>query len=879
MRRLRGFLLRFTGLFGRGRREREIAAEFESHFEMHVADNIRRGMTEEDARRHARLKFGAVESAKDSMRDAATVVALETTWRDFRYAIRGLRRNPGFAAAAILSLALGIGASVAIFSVADSFLLRPLPYRDPESLMMVWEHHTGHMPRNSISPGNFLDWKAQNTAFESMAAFGDAQAPFADGERVEELQTQYMSADLLPMLGVEPWRGRFFTREEDAPNAANVILISYRLWQNWFGGDENVIGRRVQLRAQPATIIGVMPPGFYFRTRSTDVWETLNLDPSRNYRQTVGRYLMGVGRLRPGVTHDAAQAQMTTIAQRLAAAYPGFNTDWGVNVEPLRESLVSELRAPLLVLLGAVGLLLAAACANVANLLVARYTSRRREMAVRAAIGAGRARLIRQLITESVTLSLAGGTLGVIASRWIVLGLLALAPLDLSRNISVQVDYRILLFAIGVSVFTGVFFGLAPSFAAWRADASKGLREDNRSSIGGAGRLRAWLVGAEVALSVMLLAGAGLLFRSLAGLQDVRPGLNPTRVLTFRVVLPSANYRDAMKRTEFFRRALEQIERLPGVESASAVSFLPFNGGSAGTDFKFSGRPPAKPGEGLAATIRTVMPGYFETLAIPLKAGRVFTAADNTAQSPYRFVVNETFVEKYLHGENPLSKQISVDMDDKNPYGEIIGVVGDVKGDALDKDPEPTVYYIHAHLNYTRMTFVVRAAGDPMALAEPTRQAIRAIDASQPVAEMRTMDSVVRETFARQRFSALLLGGFSLVSLLLAAVGIYGVMAYSVTERTREIGVRVALGAEPARILALMIGNGMRSVVFGAAAGIAGALALTGLLRSLLFGVGSHDAATFIAVPSVLIAVALVAAYLPARRASRINPMEALRAE
>jgi len=876
---LRRFLIRLAGLFRKGRQEQEMAEEFESHFQMHVDQNLRRGMGAAEAWREARLKFGGIGQAKESMREGATIMTLETTWRDLRYAVRGLRGNPGFAATAILSLALGIGASVAIFTLADNLLLRPLPYREPGRLTMVWEVNPHTTSRNSVAPANYLDWRAQNHEFESMAVFREAPAAFADGTHVEELQEQFMSADLLPMLGVQPVRGRLFTVAEDLPNAPSVVVISYRLWQSWLGGDDGAVGRTVQVRSRPATIIGVMPPGFYFRNRNVDLWEAMGLDPARDYRQDAGRYPMCVARLKPGVTRDRAQTRMAVIARRLETDYPRFNTNWTVNVELLRDSLVSEVRTSMLVLLGAVGLLLAVACANVANLLLARYTSRRREMAVRVAIGAGRGRVVRQLITESVVLGLAGGVLGVVLARWAVLGLLALAPVDLSRNIAVAVDYRIVLFAVGVPMLTGILFGLAPSFVASRAGLMQGLREDSRGSVGGAGRLRAGLVAAEVALSVILLAGAGLLFRSLVGLQGVDPGLNPAHLLTFRVQIPEARYSEPLPRTQFFTRALEQVGRLPGVESSSAVSYLPFNGGAAGTDLAIAGRPPAKPGEEPGATVRTVMPGYFRTVGIPLKRGRVFTAADNTPDSPYRFIVNQAFVEKYMAGEEPLGRQISVDMDDKNPFGAIVGVVGNVKEGALDKEPELTVYYIHAHLPYTGMVFVVRASVDPLSLAGAVRRVIHGVDPAQPVAQVRTMEAVVRETFARQTFSALLLGGFSLVSLVLAAVGIYGVLAYSVTERTREIGVRVALGADPGRILALVLGSGMRVVLFGALVGTGGALALTGLLNSLLFGVKAHDPATFATVPAVLIAVALAAAYLPARRASRLAPVDALKVE
>ena len=881
MRALRAFLIRLGGWWGRDRREREMNEEIEAHFQMHVEDNQRAGMSAAEARRQAVLKFGGIESAKESLRGRWTVAFLETTWQDLKYALRGLRRNPAFALTAVLSLALGIGASIAIFTVADNLLLRPLPYRDPGKLVMVWEasRRGEAYAHNVISPANYRDWKAQNDVFDGIAAFGDRRDVLNDGKRVEELDAQYVTADLLPLLGVQPIRGRLFTAEEDLPDAPKVVLIGYRLWQSWFGGDEGIVGRQVQLSGRPATIIGVLGPGFYFRNRSTDLWEPLGLNPANDYRKSAGRYLMSVARLKPGASQQQAQAQMTTIAQRLEAAYPEFDTNWGVNVEPLRDSLVREVKTSMQVLLGAVGLLLIVACANVANLLLARQTSRRREMALRAAIGAGRWRVVRQLITESVVLGLAGGLLGVALARWAVMGLLALAPRDLVRNASIAVDLRILIFAVAVSVLTGIVFGLAPSWAASRANLIGGLREDGRGSIGGHGRLRNWLVAAEIAFSVMLLAGAGLLFRSLIGIQGVDSGLNPSEVLTFRVSTPSARYPEPARRTQFYQRAIDGLRQLPGVRSVSAVSFLPFHGMAAGTWVGIGGRPPARPGEELVATIRTVMPGYFQTIGIPLLSGRDFTPADNTPEAPWRFIVNQTFARKYLAGEEPLGKPINAAMERQNPFGEIVGVVGDVKEGALDKEPSPTVYYNHAHLIYSAMVFVVRTEGDPLALAEPSRRVIRSLDATLPVADVQTMDAIVRETFARQRFSAVLLAGFSLVSLLLAAIGIYGVLAYSVTERTREIGVRVALGADPSRIVSLVLASGARLVLAGTVAGMAGAMALTGLLKTMLFGVGARDAVTFVAVPLVLAAVALFAAWLPARRASRLAPVDALRAD
>jgi putative ABC transport system permease protein len=880
LRKLRAFFVRLGGWKGREERERELREELDAHFQMHVEDNLRAGMPPAEARRQAALRFGSVDSAKESVRAGWTVAFLETSRQDLVYALRGLRRNPSFSLTAILSLSLGIGASIAIFTVADSLLLRPLPYRDPDRLMMVWETNprSGSGLHNVISPANYRDWKAQNTVFEGIAAFTWGKSTLNDGNRVEELDEQYVCAELFPLLGVQPYRGRLFTAADDLPNTPNFVVISYRLWQTWFGGAEDVIGRRVQTSSRPATIIGVLPPGFYFRNRETDMWETLGLDPARDYRKNSGRYLFSVGRLKAGVSQARAQTQMSAIGKRLAADYPVFNKDWNVNLEPFRDSMVREVKTSILVLLGAVFLLLAVACANVANLLLARHTARRREMAVRASIGAGRWRVVRQLVTESVVVSLAGGTLGLLFARLAVTGLVYFAPRDLARDAAIQVDLRIVLFALALSLGTGLLFGLGPSLVVTRADLICGLREDNRAGIGSRSLLRNFLVAAEVALCVMLLAGAGLLVRSFLGLQSVDPGLNPARVLTFRVTIPGALYREPQRRVQFFQRALEDLRKLPGVRSASGVTFLPFNGMAPGTGVEIAGRP-VKPGDEPVARIRTVMPGYFQTMGIPLKSGRDFTPSDNVRESPYRFVINEAFARQYLPGEPPLGKQISAQMQGTNPFGEVIGVVGDVKEGAIDKEPSPTVYYIHAHMPLTQMIFVLRAEKDPLALAEPARRVIRSMDPAQPVAEIAPMENIVRETFSRQRFSATLLAGFSLVALLLAAVGIYGVLAYTVTERTREFGVRVALGAEPGRIVALVLRTGVRLVLAGTVAGLLGAMALTGLLRSMLFGVGAHDTATFALVPLVLAAVALLAAYLPARRAARLDPVDALRAD
>jgi putative ABC transport system permease protein len=870
---------RMIGLFHQGRRDREMAQEFEAHLQMHIDDNVRMGMSPEQARREALVKFGGLEAAKESVRETSRLMWIDTALRDVRYALRGLRLNPGFATTAILSLTLGIGASVAIYTVADNLLLRPLPYPDAKQLAMLYETNPHHgFAHNVISPANYFDWKAQSSSFSAIGGFFDFHVILGDGKRTEEKDAQAVSGEVLPALQVKPIRGRLFTMQEDKDDA-RVAVISYRLWQEWFGGDESVIGRQIQVNSRPFTVIGVLPPDFYFNTRTSDVWLTLGLNPANNLRKTQGRWMWAVARLKPGVSLSQARAEMTGIAQRLEIAYPEFDKGWGVDVVPLRDSFVGEAKTSLMILLGAVTLLLCVACANVANLLLARYSTRKREMAVRGALGAARGRLVRQLLTESVILGLAGGVAGILLAYFAVSGLVALAPRDLTRSVQITFDLRIVVFAFLLSLVTSIIFGLAPSLVASKNDLNQGLHEESRTSTGGGTRMRSWLVALEIACSVALMAGAGLLFRTLVGLQNVDPGLDPHNVLTFRVTLPNQRYKESQKKIDFFQQAAEKLNQLPGVRSASAASYVPLTGVGAGTGVKILGQPPAKPGEELGATIRTVLPGYFRTMGIPLKRGRDFNAADDVESTPHRFIVSEAFVRKYLPGEEPLGKQISVEMDKENPFGEIVGVVGDVSDKTLASELPPTVYYIHSHLAYGEMVFVLRTENDALSLAEPARKVVQGIDSELPVSQVRTMETVVRQTFASQQFSAVLLGGFSLASLLLAAIGVYGVLAYSVTQRTREIGVRIALGAEPLTITRMIVTSGARMVMIGAAAGLAAALALSGLMKSLLFGIGPRDPLTFVAAPAVFVAVALLAAYVPARRAARVSPMEALRAE
>ncbi len=877
MKTVRRFFIRLWGSFSTAKRDRDLGAEIQSHLELHVADNLSAGMSPEEARRVAMIQLGSVESVKESVRDRARLRPVETTLQDLRYALRGLKNNPGFGMTAILSLSLGLGASLAIYTVADNLLLRPLPYPQSSRIVTISEEHLEKGFRGLVAPRNYFVWKAENNVFQDTAVFDKGRAVVNDGKHAEELEGTEATSSVLSILGVRPFRGRLFTAGDDRVGSEPVVLISFRMWQSWFGGDEKILGRRIEVEGTARTVVGVLPPAFNFLDRTTDIWYPLQISPARNNGD--GRWLQCIARLKPNFSLKQAQTEMSAIGRQREAADPFFNKGWTLAVETLRDSLVSDVKPSLLVLLAAVGLLLAVACANVANLLLARYTARRREMAMRMSLGAGRARIMRQLLTESLLLGLAGGAFGMLLAKWSVAGLLFLAPKELTQSIQIVTDVRIYVFAAGLSIVTSILFGLAPALAGSRSELAQVLHAGDRSSTLASNRMRAWLVGAEIALSVILLSGASLLFRSLESLENVDPGIDPRNLLTFRIALPGAQYSKEPQRIQFYAHALEKIQSLPGVRSASAVSHLPFNGLAPGTDVQIAGRPPAKPGEDWDATIRTIMPGYFHTMGIPLLSGRDFSVADNTANTPHRFLVNEAFVHKFLRGENPLDQKISAWMEEKNPFGQIIGVVGDVKDQTLDKEPTPTVYYPYSHLTYPQMVLTVRAQRNPLALVEPIRRMIRQIDPAEPIAEVRTMDEIIADTFSRQQFSMVLLSAFSIASLVLAAIGIYGILAYSVSERTREIGVRVALGAEPGRIVVLVIRSAAQFVILGALVGLTGAFALTGFLKSMLFQIGPRDPLTFVVVTAILAAIALAAAYLPARRAAHLDPTEALRAD
>jgi putative ABC transport system permease protein len=872
------FFRKLLWLLRRRRREMELQDELQFHLDEEAEERETLGVDKEEAHWAARRELGNITLVKENTRAVWAWTFIEQIVQDCRYALRGFKSNPGFAMTTILSLSLGLGASLSIYTIADNLLLRPLPYSHPSQLVMLWEQNASqNFLHGIVAPRNYFDWKSRNDVFEQMSVFDTAHVVVGDSERSEEVTEIEASPSLLPMLGMQPVLGRRFGQDDNRPGSAPVVLISYRLWQSWFGGDHNIIGKQLQCGGSLRTIVGVLPSYFYFYNRNIDAWIPLNITPAANAGD--GRWLWCVARLKPGVNLKQAQSEMSAIAHQRTIDDPYFNKGWTIAVEPLRDALVRNVKPSLLVLLCAVGLLLVVACANVASLLLARYTTRQREIALRTSLGAGRVRMIRQLLTESTLLAIIGGTLGMLLAKWAVIILVALAPKNLTQSIEIVTDIRIYVVAACVAGLTSILFGLAPALAGSRSTLMQTMQTDSRSSIGAKTRLRSWFVGAEVALSVVLLSGALLLIRSLQALENVNSGIDANHLLTLRVSLPGTRYNSPSKTIPFFTRASQQINSLPGVRSASAVSHLPLNGMAPSTLVLIAGQPRRKPGEDIGATIRTVLPGYFRTMGIPLLKGRDFTAADDTQESPHRFIVSRAFVRKYLGDSNPIDQKLSVWMERDNPYGQIIGVVGDVKDETLDQPTTPTVYYPHAHLAYNHMIFVVRTEGNPLSLVELIRRVIRRIDPAQPVADVKTMNEVVADTFSRQHFSAFLLAGFSCASLLVAAIGIYGILIYTVSEKTREIGVRVALGATPGKIASMIIRTAARPVIGGLIAGIGGALALTGLLRSLLFATSPQDPVTFIVVPAVLAGVALVAAYLPARRAAHLEPAEALRAD
>jgi putative ABC transport system permease protein len=799
-------------------------------------------------------------------------------WNDIRYALRGLGRSPGFTVVALLILALGIGANSAIFSVVNGVLLRPLPY--PHSERLVWGWGAFQLGNTAgLSAPEFVDYRSDSRSFEHFAAFAiqNNLENLAGGSEPVQVSAAIVSAGFLEALGARPLLGRTFTTADEQENLPQAAILSAGLWRQRFGADPNVIGKLISLGGQGVRVVAVAPAGFDFPAQ-TDLWLPIPfLNPGARTRS--GHWLRAIGLLRPGVNLRTAQTEVDTIAGRLSAQYPATDKGWSMRLQPLQKVLVGDTAPALLVLLGAVGLVLLIACANVASLLVARAAGRRHEIAIRKALGATRFRLVRQLLVESLMLAVAGGALGMLLGNWGLGALRAIAPSSVSHLASVQLDTRVLLVMLAVSVLVGLLFGLAPALETGRNDAAERLKEGERAGTGRSQRgLRRGLVVVEVSLSMVLLVGSGLLIHSLWRLLHVHPGFSASQVVTTQIVLPDAKYSTPVRRGQFFSSLLAKLRSAPGIEAAGAISELPLSGQYNDNWFRVKGQPPIDTAEQNDASIHIVTPGYFQAMRIPLVSGRPFSERDESGTQMVT-VVNQQFVRRYFHGLDPLRQFLVLTLDNHPTDVRVVGVVGGVRDATLSGAPGPAFFLPCAQAPMTQMNLVIRGAAAPGAIASAVRAAVSAIDPEEALSEFQTMPQILAASTAQPRFTTVLLSLFAVIAILLAAVGLYGVLAYSVAGRVREIGIRVALGAQSNQILRLVMGEGVALAGIGAAIGLGASLALGRVLSSQLFEVRPFDVLTFVVAVAVLAMAALGACWLPARRAMSVDPIIALRHE
>jgi putative ABC transport system permease protein len=804
---------------------------------------------------------------------------MSTLIQDLRYAARMMIKQPIFFSVAIIALALGIGANTAIFTVVNGVLLRPLPYDHPDQLVWLWDT-IPQLPTAPTSLPEFLGWREQNNSFEYVAAFQSGSSFLDEGNGAQDTPIGLVTPDTFPLFRVKPLLGRTFTEEETQPGRHRVVVLSQSLWQHRFGSDPNVLGRTVQLNGVTHTIIGVLPSGFGF-PNDAQFWRPLQIDLKT--LDPGPHYLRVIGRLKPGVTLGQAQAEMSTISSRLAEQYSEKNAGHGVKLELLHDVIVGDISTALFVLLGAVGFVLLIACANIANLLLARAGARQREIAIRTALGASRGRVIRQLLTESVFLSVIGGTAGVLIALWGVPALIALSPGTIPREHEIHIDFRVAGFALLISVLTGVIFGLAPALQVSRPNLSDSLKESGRTTAGvQRNRLRSSLVVLEIAMSLVLLIGAGLMIRSFAKLSALSPGFNPDNLLTMGVSLLRGPYPDDDKVAAFYSQMLERLNSVPGVQSAGAITDLPLSGSNMSDNFTIEGRPPVSKKDQPLTECRVVSSRYFESMNIPLLRGRDFSETD-TKQAPNVTIINETFAKQHFPGEDPIGHRLSLQGQFRDPLL-IVGIVGDVRDLSLDQAATPEIYFPYFQNplfeNFDRsFTIVVRTKSSPTSMAEPLRAELLNLDRSLPVYSLKPMTEYLSGSLSRRRFNLVLLSVFAAVALLLAAVGIYGVISYSVSQRTHEIGIRVAVGAHSRDILKLVVGQAMILALVGITLGLLASIGLTRLMESLLYGVSATDPLTFVALSAVLAGVSLTACLIPALRATRVDPMIALRYE
>jgi putative ABC transport system permease protein len=802
---------------------------------------------------------------------------------DLRHAIRSLFKNRGFAAFAIVTLGVGVGATTAIFSVVDGVLLKPLPFVEPSRLMVVWvENPRQSIARDVTSYPNFEQWRAQNRVFDPLVAFADTAFNLTGRGEPEEVDAIVATSGFFRLLGVQPVEGRFFT-EPDHHGAGEVAVISYGLWQRRFGGRAEVVGQPATLSGRTHTIVGVLPARFSFMYPADVI---VPLVPVGRFQSLMGQrgalWLNVVGRLKPGIAVAAAQGEMRGIARRLEEQYPRANEGMSIAIEPLQDVLVTDVRRPLLILLGAVGLLLAIACANVANLLLVRGTGRRREIAIRLALGASRSRVARHLVVEHFTVFALGGVAGAVLAFWGVDLLVRLAPPDLPRLADVALDLRALGFALAALLATGVIFGVAPALHASNAQPAEALNEQGRAPMQGAGsrRLRSVIVAGELAVALMLLTGASLMIRSVLRLQAVEPGFQPRGLLTLQLSVPRAKYTEPERVVGFYGELLDRVRALPDVRSAAAASTLLLSQLPSSASVNIEGRLATSAADRIPVAMDAITPGFFRTMGIPIRRGRDVNDADHQG-GPQVAVINEAMARQFWPGQDPLGRRFTFDaLDARNvSWYSVVGVAGDVRRSGLTLEPRPEVYFPHRQSPSTRMTLVVRTGGDPVLVAGPVRQALWSLDPDQPITNVRTGEQLVAEELHAHRFTMTLLAIFAGAALFLAALGIYGVVAYAVLERTHEIGVRIALGARMSNVLALVMGQGLQVAAVGLALGLAGSVWGARALTGLLYGIAPNDATTLAGVAIVVLLISAAATYIPARRALRVDPITALRAE
>jgi predicted permease len=869
MRRLRAWWVRLGGLFDKERRDRELAEELESHLEMHIEDNLRAGMTPEEARRNALIKLGGMEATKEAYRDRRGVPWLETMIQDLRYGVRMLRKYPGFTAVLVLTLALGIGVNTSIFSLVNAVILRPPPYPDPDRLVQITVARKDPAANDFLGEQEILAWQKHNQVLSYLGVYHAQDWNMTGGDEAERVTVADVSAGFLPALGVQPALGRVFSAEEDKAGGSPLAILTYRLWQRRFGGDTNIVGKTATIADKANTIIGVLPSSFqppakyYSKNGQWDLFRPLGLDEKGH------GYLNALGRLKPGVSLAQAAASLDILYQPFCDP----EQQGKVVLLWLQDYLPVKTRGSLLLYQGAVGFVLLIACVNVANLLLARGTRRRKEIAVRVALGAGRLRVIRQLLTESVLLALLGSVLGLLLACAITNRVRSLLP-DLKEVSWIGIDGRVFAFTVVVASLTGLICGLAPALEASRVSLNESLKEGSRSMTGGRQqhRLRSVLVIAEVALALVLLVGAGLFIKCFFRFRGVDPGFRTDRLLAMTIELSGNQYRGGPSQAAYFQKVIEGLRSLPGVEAVGADLSLPLG--------EWSGRRAAEV-DGHTNDVRCgiVNPDYFRALGIPVKKGRCFTEWDR-AGAPEVLLVNESFVRRYLPDKEPIGQRIRYgDPADDWNWKTIVGVVGDVRAESLTQEPVPRVYVCYLQRGEDVMGLALRARGDPTALAAAARARIRSVDPEQVACDMKTMEQRVSDSLRPQRANMWLLGALAALALALATIGIYGVLSFLVAQQTHEIGVRMALGAQTRDVLKLVVGQGLRLALAGVVVGLLAALGLTRFLSSLLYGVAPIDLPTFAGVALLLGGIALLACYLPARRATQVDPMVALRYE